>query len=230
MPRQGRYGFGLRGGPGGQNIVINMMEAFGSPVLHEDGTHRSRPRRRPSPAIDFWAGLMFRDNAAPPSAPNDGFRQIIEGFQTGQTAMIYHHTGSYQDIASKLEAGRAVRHHGDPGRSGQARRASRLRLQHASPSPRTPTPSWEWIKFWGEPDAAVAFLEKTGYFPASTRRGQGRAHRRQPDVRGGRRDARLRHPAAELPRCRRLGRRHRAPGVPARADRRRRRPSRPSTR
>ena len=27
---------------------------------------------------------------------------------------------------------------------------------------------WEWIKFWGEPDAAVAFLEKTGYFPAST--------------------------------------------------------------
>ena len=28
--------------------------------------------------------------------------------------------------------------------------------------------AWEWIKFWGEPDAAVAFLEKTGYFPAST--------------------------------------------------------------
>ena len=71
---------------------------------------------------------MFRDKAVPPSAPNDGFRQIIEGFQTGQTAMIYHHTGSYQDIASKLEPGRAVRHHGDPVRPGQARRASCLRL------------------------------------------------------------------------------------------------------
>jgi len=28
--------------------------------------------------------------------------------------------------------------------------------------------AWEWIKFWGEPDAAVTLLEATGYFPAST--------------------------------------------------------------
>jgi len=28
--------------------------------------------------------------------------------------------------------------------------------------------AWEWVKFWGEPDTAVAFLEKTGYFPASS--------------------------------------------------------------
>ena len=40
----GRYGFGLRGGPGGQNIVINMMEAFGSPVHARGRQHRSRPR------------------------------------------------------------------------------------------------------------------------------------------------------------------------------------------
>ena len=36
--RAGRYGFGLRGGPGGQNIVINIMEAFGSTLQHEDGS------------------------------------------------------------------------------------------------------------------------------------------------------------------------------------------------
>ena len=46
-----------------------------------------------------------------------------------------------------------------------------------SPTRRTPTPRWEWVKFWGEPDAAVAFLEKTGYFPASSVAAQGRAHR-----------------------------------------------------
>ena len=30
----------------------------------------------------------------PPSAPNDGFNEIISGFKSGQTAMIFHHIGS----------------------------------------------------------------------------------------------------------------------------------------
>lgn len=28
--------------------------------------------------------------------------------------------------------------------------------------------AWDWISFWGEKDAAIALLEATGYFPAST--------------------------------------------------------------
>jgi multiple sugar transport system substrate-binding protein len=27
--------------------------------------------------------------------------------------------------------------------------------------------AWNWLGFWGETDAAIAFLEKTGYFPVS---------------------------------------------------------------
>ena len=166
MLAPGRYGFGLRGGPGGQNIVINMMEAFGSPVLHEDGSI-GLDREKAIAGVDFWAGLMFRDKAVPPSAPNDGFRQIIEGFQTGQTAMVYHHTGSYQDIASKLEPGVQFGTMAIP--SGPAKRVARLAYAYNAITKRKrPTPRWEWVKFWGEPDAAVAFLEKTGYFPASS--------------------------------------------------------------
>ena len=97
----GRYGMGLRGGPGGQSYVINVMEAFGAPLQQADGTI-GLDRDNAIAAMDFYAGLMTKDGVVPPSAPNDGFRQIIEGFQTGQTAMIWHHTGSYQDIASML--------------------------------------------------------------------------------------------------------------------------------
>jgi multiple sugar transport system substrate-binding protein len=162
----GRYGFGLRGGPGGQNIVINMMEAFGASLMHEDGGI-SLDRDAAIAGIDFWAGLMFRDKAVPPSAPNDGFRQIIEGFQTGQTAMVYHHTGSFQDIASKLEPGVQFGTMAIP--SGPAKRVARLAYAyHAITNEDKVDASWEWAKFWGEPDAAVAFLEKTGYFPASS--------------------------------------------------------------
>jgi multiple sugar transport system substrate-binding protein len=162
----GRYGYGLRGGPGGQNIVINMMEAFGSPVQHEDGSI-GLDREKAIAAIDFYAGLMFRDKAVPPSAPNDGFRQIIEGFQTGQTAMVYHHTGSYQDIASKLEPGVQFSTMAIP--SGPAKRVARLSYAYNSiAKEENADASWEWVKFWGEPDAAIAMLEKTGYFPASS--------------------------------------------------------------
>jgi multiple sugar transport system substrate-binding protein len=162
----GRYGFGLRGGPGGQNIIINLMEAFGSPVQHADGSI-GLDRDKAIEGIDFWAGLMFRDKAVPPSAPNDGFRQIIEGFQTGQTAMVYHHTGSYQDIAGKLEPGVQFGTMAIP--SGPAKRVARLAYAyHGIANENKADASWEWVKFWGEPEAAIAFLEKTGYFPASS--------------------------------------------------------------
>jgi multiple sugar transport system substrate-binding protein len=163
---KGRYGFGLRGGPGGQNHVINMIEAFGSPILHEDGSI-GLDRDNAIAAIDFYGGLSFRDHAVPPSVSNDGFRQIIEAFQTGQTAMVYHHTGSYQDIASKLEPGVQFGTMAIP--AGPAKRVARLSYAyHSIGNPEKVDASWEWVKFWGEPDAAVAFLQKTGYFPAST--------------------------------------------------------------
>lgn len=165
-PAKGRYGFGLRGGPGGQNIIINMMEAFGSPVLHADGSI-GLDRDKAIAAVDFFAGLLVKDGAAPPSAANDGFRQIIEGFQTGQTAMIYHHTGSYQDIASKLKPGVEFGTMAIP--AGPGARVARLAYAYNTITKEEGADAaWEWIKFWGEPDAAVAFLEKTGYFPAST--------------------------------------------------------------
>lgn len=164
-PSKGRYGFGLRGGPGGQNYIINVMEAFGSPVLHADGTI-GLDRDKATEAVAWYAGLLATDKAAPPSAANDGFRQVIEGFQTGQTAMIWHHTGSYQDIAGKLQPGVEFGTVAMP--AGPATRVARLAYAYNSlTSEKDAEASWDWIKSWGEPDAAIALLEQTGYFPAS---------------------------------------------------------------
>lgn len=81
--------------------------------------------------------------------------------------MIYHHTGSYQDIASKLKPGVEFGTMAIP--AGPATRVARLAYAYNTiTSDENADASWEWIKFWGEPDAAIAFLEKTGYFPAST--------------------------------------------------------------
>ena len=165
-PAKGRFGFGMRGGAGGQAYVINVMEGFGAKLMHEDGTI-GLDRDKAIEAVDWWAGLLIRDGAVPPSAPNDGFRQIMEAFQTGQTAMLWHHTGSFQDNAKLLKAGEEFATAAIP--AGPVNRVSRLGYAYnTSTKPESLEASWEWIKFWGEPDAAVAFLEKTGYFPAST--------------------------------------------------------------
>jgi multiple sugar transport system substrate-binding protein len=165
-PAKGRYGFGLRGGPGGQNFVVNVIEAFGSPVKKPDGSI-GLDRDIVVKALDWYSGLLVKDKAVPPSAANDGFQQVISGFQTGQTAMIWHHTGSYQDIASKLKPGVEFGTFAMP--AGPATRVARLAYAYnCITKEEGADAAWEWIKFWGEPDAAVAFLEKTGYFPAST--------------------------------------------------------------
>ncbi len=165
-PAKGRFGFGMRGGAGGQAYVVNVMEGFGAKLVHEDGSI-SLDRDKAIEAVDWWAGLLIRDGVVPPSAPNDGFRQIMEAFQTGQTAMVWHHTGSFQDNSKLLKAGEEFATAAIP--AGPVNRISRLGYAYnTSTKPETIDASWEWIKFWGEPDAAVAFLEKTGYFPAST--------------------------------------------------------------
>ena len=165
-PAKGRFGFGMRGGAGGQAYVINVMEGFGAKLMHEDGTI-SLDRDKAIEAIDWWSGLLIKDGAVPPSAPNDGFRQIMEAFQTGQTAMLWHHTGSFQDNAKLLKAGEQFATAAIP--AGPVNRVSRLGYAYNTvTNEATIDAAFEWIKFWGEPDAAVAFLEKTGYFPASS--------------------------------------------------------------
>lgn len=165
-PARGRYGFGMRGSAGGQHYIGLILEAFGSPVVNSDG-QIGLDRDRAIEAIDWYAGLYTRDNAAPVSAPNDGFRQIMEAFKTGQTAMLWHHTGSFKSISEHLEPG--VEFGTVPMPAGPAARVARLGYAfNTIPKAANIEASWEWLKFWGEPDVAVAFLEQTGYFPAST--------------------------------------------------------------
>jgi len=165
-PAKGRFGFGMRGGAGGQSYVINIMEGFGAKLIQDDGTI-GLDRDKAIEGVDWWAGLLTRDGVVPPSAPNDGFRQIMEAFQTGQTAMLWHHTGSFQDQSKFLKPGEEFATAAIP--AGPVNRVSRLGYAYNTVTdPSTLDAAWEWIKFWGEPDAAIAFLEQTGYFPAST--------------------------------------------------------------
>jgi multiple sugar transport system substrate-binding protein len=162
-PAKNRYGFGLRGGPGGYKYVIDMLESFGSPIV-KDGKP-AIDRARAIEAVRFYTELLTRQKVAPSSAAGDGYRQIMEGFKTGQTAMVWHHTGSFTEIAAAMKPGTWAT---APMPAGPAAHIARLSyLFNGIANPAMPDAAWAWIGFWAEPDAAIAFLEETGYFPSS---------------------------------------------------------------
>lgn len=162
-PTKNRYGFGLRGSSGGQSLVMDVLHAFGNEIV-VDGKN-AMDMQKTVDALAWYSGLFTKLKVAPPSAPNDSYRQIMEGFKTGQTAMIWHHTGSLTEIQAALKPNQfmtAMRP------AGPARRYARVTYQfNGVMNPAKLEQGWDWLTFWSEPDAGIAFLEETGYFPSN---------------------------------------------------------------
>jgi multiple sugar transport system substrate-binding protein len=163
-PDQGRYGFGLRGGDGGEGITIQVMQAFGSPLVDDEGC-AALDTAIAAEAMASYLGLFTEHQAAPPSAPGDSFGQLMEAFKTGQTGMIFHHTGSLTEIVDAL---------GDTVMTAPRPTASAGLVGTISPlfngMPKTDNAeaAWAWITQWGQVDAEISFLEDTGYFPPNS--------------------------------------------------------------
>ncbi|MEM7441772.1 MAG: extracellular solute-binding protein [Pseudomonadota bacterium] len=163
-PDRGRYGFGLRGGDGGQGMIQDVFDSYNAFEYDNGSISINVPNA--VEAVSFYAGLLTDHGVVQPSAPGDSYRQIMEGFRTGQTGMIWHHTGSLAEISDALstdEFGTAMRPSGPAGRIARV-----SYLYNGIMSPRVADDGWKWIAHWGDVDAAITMLEATGYFPATS--------------------------------------------------------------
>ncbi len=161
---ENRYGFGLRAGDGGQTFLLDVLQSFGVPIV-TDG-EMDFPRENAIEAIQWYSDLYTKHKCVPPSAPNDSYRQIMEAFRTGQTAMVWHHTGSFKEISDAVPSENfmtSIRPAGPAARVAQVAYAYNGIMNSENEDA-----SWAWVSFWGEADPAIALLEATGYFPAST--------------------------------------------------------------
>ncbi len=164
-PAKGRFGFGMRAGAGGQGFVIQMFEAFGSPIV-VDGK-AALDKAIAVEALTWYSELYTKLKVVPPSATDDGFRQIMEGFKTGQTGMVWHHTGSLVEIGQALKADEEFLPLTRPvGPENSITYVSYL--YNGLMKEDNADAAWAWVNYWGETEPAIAFLEETGYFPVST--------------------------------------------------------------
>lgn len=102
-PAKNQYGFGLRGGAGGQDQWLAFMVGGGARMV--DGQGRVIINSPEAVKVNQWYIDLFRvHKVAPPSAPTDAYAQVLGAFQAGNTAMMAHHVGSSVLVTQKLGA------------------------------------------------------------------------------------------------------------------------------
>ncbi|HWU39541.1 MAG TPA: sugar ABC transporter substrate-binding protein, partial [Candidatus Acidoferrum sp.] len=100
-PAKNQYGFGLRGGAGGQDQWLAFMVAGGARLV--DGQGKVIVNNADAVKANQWYIDLFRmHKVAPPSAPTDAYAQVLGAFQSGTTAMFAHHVGSSMLVTQKL--------------------------------------------------------------------------------------------------------------------------------
>ncbi len=161
-----QFGFGMRGGKGGQ-------DNWGPFVLAQTSFNPTDLTSAKAVAANNWYVDLFRTHkVVPPSAPNDGFNEIISAFKAGQTAMIFHHIGSAKSISDTLGdkvsavpvpacGGKRWTYFGDES-------TAMFKTSRAKPA------AWKWMAFLSEGPNNAKFVQATGQMTV-TRSAAGKA-------------------------------------------------------
>ncbi|MGF6232704.1 multiple sugar transport system substrate-binding protein [Inquilinus ginsengisoli] len=154
------WGFGFRGGKGGYDHWGPFVLSAGAKF--EKGGLTSQPVI----AANSWLVDLYRNQKLfPPSAPNDGFQEIIAAFQQGRTAMTIHHIGSsagmVKALGDKVSAAPVPECNG--GRWTSYGDESLAVLSSAEDK----DAAWKWIAFLASGDANVEFNKATGQLPVT---------------------------------------------------------------
>jgi multiple sugar transport system substrate-binding protein len=93
-----QYGFGMRGARYGHepwgSFVFSNVE--GNKIMENGKAVFNTPDAQA--ANDFYLDLFKKYKVVPPTAPADGFAEIVGAFKAGKTAMVVHHIGSSGDM------------------------------------------------------------------------------------------------------------------------------------
>lgn len=155
------YGFGFRGGKGGHDHWASL-------VLSRQGVGFGKGELTGAAGVagtQFVLDLFQKDKVFPPSAPNDGFKEIIGAFQNGTTAMTIHHIGSSADMVKAL--GDKVSAVPVPECGGGRWTSFGDESTAIFATAEDKDAAWKWISFLSSPGNNAAFNIATGQLPVT---------------------------------------------------------------
>lgn len=148
--------FGMRGGAGGHDHWGSFVLGGGA---NFDAGGMVSPRAL---AANRWfVELGTRHKLFPASAPTDGFRQIVDNFKAGRTAMTIHHIGSANEMVQAL--GDRVSATAVPvGADGRGWTSFGDESNAVFAASKAKEAAFRWISFLSTADNNVAFNVHTG--------------------------------------------------------------------
>lgn len=156
------YGFGMRGAAGGHDNWGPFV--LGGGASFEKGGMVSEAALA---ANRWYVGLGTEHKVIPPSAPTDGFRQIVDNFKTGRAAMAIHHVGSSNEMVAALgENVSAVPVPRGPDGKGWTLFGDESNAVFSSSGNKEA--AFRWISFLSTAENNVAFNRLTGQLPVVT--------------------------------------------------------------
>lgn len=155
------YGFGFRGGRGGHDHWASL-------VLSRGGVGFGKGELTSPAGVEgtqFVIDLFREDKVFPPSAPNDGFQEIIGAFKNGTTAMTIHHIGSSAGMVEAL--GDKVSAVPVPECGGGRWTSFGDESTAIFSTAQDKDAAWKWISFLSSPENNAAFNMATGQLPVT---------------------------------------------------------------
>jgi multiple sugar transport system substrate-binding protein len=162
LTKDGVSGFGMRGGAGGYDnwgpFVLGGGANFAKGGMISDAALK---------ANRWYVGLATEQKVVPPSAPTDGFKQIVANFKSGRSAMFIHHVGSSNDLVTALgdKVQAAPVPHGADGKGWTLYGDESNAIFAASQAKEA---AFRWISFLSTAENNVALTKLSGQLPVTT--------------------------------------------------------------
>ena len=160
--KDGVFGFGMRGGGGGQDnwgpFVLGGGASFAKGGMVSDKAL----------AANRWYVALARDHkVTPPSVAADGFRQVVDGFKAGRSAMVIHHVGSSNEMVAALgDKVSAVPVPAMPGQKGWTQFGDESNAVFAAS--KNKEAAFRWISFLSTGENNAAHAKLSGQLPIVT--------------------------------------------------------------
>jgi multiple sugar transport system substrate-binding protein len=157
-----RWGFGMRGGAGGHDHWCSFVLGGGA-KMQKGGLVSAEALA----ANRWFIGLHTEKHIFPPSAPNDGFQQVIGNMKAGRTAMTIHHIGSANELTAAL--GDGITAMPVPrGPQGQGWTTFGDGSNALLAQGKNQEAAWQWISYLSTGEANVAFNALSGQVTVTT--------------------------------------------------------------
>lgn len=160
LTKDGVYGYGMRGAKGGHDYFLPFVLPMGA-KFQKGGLNSPEAVK----AAQWFVDLHRVDKVFPPSAPNDGFNEILGAFKAGKTAMTIHHIGSAKTVAEAL--GDKVSAVPVPKCNGKGWTSFGDGPSAIFAQSKVKDAAWKWIAFLSTGDNNVEFNKSSGELPVT---------------------------------------------------------------